>query len=1382
MINKLQQYTPSGANQDISKSKHSNEFYYDAQHIRIIATDGQTTGNVTNEKGNVLKVSFPNISIDTVNKNVNYDGKSLKYTNDEINQQISSGTLNRNLTKFEIIANCVTRNSVILFTTSTRGNCIWELENILEEDSEYELNLLYIRNLDFSKDFPIQTLFNFENENIQKVYWVDGNNQLRFINIKHEQIKDNSKTIDIPITNLNLVGNINFSQPTITEIIGGGTHTAGMIQYSYNLYNLNGSQTKISPLSRLIPLDKIGNNAGGGEINEIIGSTPKIKISNIDKNYTHIKIYAIKYTSYGQIPSISLINESEIDSNNFIYYDSGSVIENISLSEFLFLGSDPTIPKHIESKDNRLFLSNIKTKNFLIPDELDTRAYSFSSNSSTTFVYDQVTKTSPNGNVLNGISKRGVTSDYNIPLKHSSINGNFIENNRQYNSTKLGGEGKYIKYELIESPRDLDDKSQKVFKDEELYRIGLKFYNRLGQSSLPKWIADFKTPPINLSTSNNYYKLKVSLKPEFFIWLNSYQFESVDDKPIGFKVLRAAREDRDKTILCQGTLNSMMYQVKGDESRFNKWSNYSERLDYQDQSVKLPGYISRGFRTFPNNIEYNKNVKERLGKTKHGFWIGGFRDNNLNQSSYEIAHGNESSSTFLHTAMMQMFSPEILFNPDLTFSNGLKIKTKGKVVNTKNGLWGQELIINSNLPKFQGKIIGTGNNSVNDYPSGEKIKAAGALNPWFLDPSEYQDDQGFRNVFTSPDTASPHGYILSSGNADESYVAAQWYRQYNNFYKGSNKNYYEIYGTPEITEEGNEAKNYNNDGRFQYKNNLRGFLVGGDAKTKLLDIQSNNSKCLTIVLNDKNNIKTENRILLEDLYRLNDTRSNDNNVELNSPFNNNALLISEITRDPSYTYFGNIYNGNSFEEKKRTTYIEIGNYTGIDIANGSLSSTVDSPGDTFVQNFKFLKMGRTEQKGGTSTSQIISEIVEFPVETQINLKNRNDLSLSTWDSEFLPLEQNYHQYNRVYSQAPTLLKSNDVDFTFKRINEFDSRIQSTKLKIPNESIDSWTDILVNETMDLDGKYGPINSIITFKNKMYAFQDESIAAVLVNPRVQVQGNDGLSLELGKGNILYDYDYLTTSSGAVNKWGITKGKRGIYYYDLLNKGVGRVPDSIQLLLSDSKGFHSWFNNNYNYNDLNKDNPLLNKGVVFGSDIYNNDIYMTLLQGDKSFTRVFNENVDQFIDLKTYLPAFYINKGNKLFSNIGNNIYEHNIGEYNKFLGKYEESFITLVVNPNSNQDTVFNNIFYNSEVYLNDIDQPKKTLTHIQAYNEYQNSGKIPLEIGRNKNLRRKFREWKANIPRENRNRIRNPWIFLKLSFENTSNYKLVLHDIIVSYTV
>jgi hypothetical protein len=85
-------------------------------------------------------------------------------------------------------------------------------------------------------------------------------------------------------------------------------------------------------------------------------------------------------------------------------------------------------------------------------------------------------------------------------------------------------------------------------------------------------------------------------------------------------------------------------------------------------------------------------------------------------------------------------------------------------------------------------------------------------------------------------------------------------------------------------------------------------------------------------------------------------------------------------------------------------------------------------------------------------------------------------------------------------------------------------------------------------------------------------------------------------------------------------------------------------------------------------------------------------------------------------------------------------------------------------------------------MDDIDQPDKTLTHIQAYNEYQDSGRIPLIVGRGKNLRRKFREWKADIPRQNRERIRNTWIFLKLEYDNTNNGKLVLHDIILSYTV
>jgi len=107
---------------------------------------------------------------------------------------------------------------------------------------------------------------------------------------------------------------------------------------------------------------------------------------------------------------------------------------------------------------------------------------------------------------------------------------------------------------------------------------------------------------------------------------------------------------------------------------------------------------------------------------------------------------------------------------------------------------------------------------------------------------------------------------------------------------------------------------------------------------------------------------------------------------------------------------------------------------------------------------------------------------------------------------------------------------------------------------------------------------------------------------------------------------------------------------------------------------------------------------------------------------------------------------------------------------------------MLNPESDYDCIFNTIEFTSELYLNDVDQPANTLTHIQAYSEYQDSGRIQLVNGRGSNLRRKFREWKANIPREDRNRIRNPWIFLKLELDNESNYKFILHDVIVNYTV
>ena len=100
-----------------------------------------------------------------------------------------------------------------------------------------------------SKQNLVQVVYNYENSIIEKIYFTDGINQLRFMNIR--QSIDNGdllNLVDIKTSSINIVSEFNLSAPIIKDTAPGGEHTAGKIQYAYNLYILNGSQTSISPL------------------------------------------------------------------------------------------------------------------------------------------------------------------------------------------------------------------------------------------------------------------------------------------------------------------------------------------------------------------------------------------------------------------------------------------------------------------------------------------------------------------------------------------------------------------------------------------------------------------------------------------------------------------------------------------------------------------------------------------------------------------------------------------------------------------------------------------------------------------------------------------------------------------------------------------------------------------------------------------------------------------------------------------------------------------------------------------------------------------------------------------------------------------------------
>ncbi|HEX8586046.1 MAG TPA: hypothetical protein VF680_16755 [Allosphingosinicella sp.] len=1349
-MNKQVKHTYGGMNQDVSKYKFPPNIYFEGRNIRIVATDSQSTSAVTNEKGNTLKVTIP---IPVINQtNITYNNKTLPYNTPELNPTMISGTQT-------IVGHSFIRGYIIVLTTDDNGfDCIWKID-----EKTYDITLLYVRNMGFHTNNPIQVINNYENKAIDKIYWVDSVHQLRFINIYHSiDNGDLEELIDLSINSIESVGEFTFSQPQITDILSGGIHTSGMIQYAYNLFKVNGSQTRISPLSELVPLDK-GDGNGGGEVNEITGTTPVIKITNLDPLYTNIKLYAIKYTSYNEQPSVSLILDSSIVGlTEITHYDDGRIINTISLEELLYLGSDIIIPKHIATKHNRMFLANYKEKNYNL--DIDCRAYSFPELDFTTRIYDQVIKDEEN-DVLAGLELITVDSTYNVPKKHSAININYEYNKYQYNSSIYGGEGKYLKYKLVRNEVGIndfteEDSKKRFLKDDEIYRIGLEFFNSYGQVTLPKWIADFKVYTDVLSNLNgNYASIELTFKGEFYQWLNTSsnfldENGNYDEnlKPVGYKLLRAQRGLSDRTILCQGILNSMLSQTSGDNTNSE---DYPDKINKVNQGLKLPSMMRR-FDTFLMPMYGVENYR-RLDLPNQQHPYGGIStsysgnnpiENDAGAEVYAAHAGGETVGTYQFTSLIQLFSPEITFNT-IQQLGSVKLKVLGLVDNEINSVWNKRLRTTDLAIIDEHKIdnaISIWDSKVED--SNLSIIAGGEGN--------YQIG---RWGFFAPDSEA-HMHFN------------QTYRKYgDNFIKA--KAEYDIYGTPVLVELGQGRALYNNDALLAYTNSLEQLSTdigtgGNNPAHAITSINTWGAKNITLALGP-NGLSPESRITLEQLYL---------NTGINDP---GSAIIAEIVLPEEMIYLSNIYGGNSYEAKKRTNYIEVGEYQNI---NNSIYNCLNI-GDTFISNFDFTKLVKTETELYDFRVQQVTEIVSFPVETTIDLSNRNDFSLTPWDNRFQPRYDEYHKYNRVYSQESNFIIRRDLDYKFKVVKDYDTNIIASKAKTAGEVIDSWTDLQINNVITLDGKYGPINALNNFKDEIYALQDQGIAFLSINPRVQIQGSDGIGLQLGTGNVLDSYKYITDNSGTKNKWSLVNSPEAFYYYDTLNNSLNVFKGGVGAL-SDIRGLHSFLHNNINYDIISKDNPIIGQGISSGYDYDNNDVFYSFLQNDKKFTISFNEGKSSYISFYDYHTSRYISKGDNLIilDNTNKSLYKQYDGNYNEFFGITYPSYITLLVNPEADLDTVFDNIKFKSEVYKNGIDQENLTLTHVRLYNEYQDSGLISLVLGRSTNLRRKFRDWNAILPRNNgtRERIRNPWVFLQLYFQNEDNLKLILHDTIVDYTI
>ena len=262
MAFKKNMHSFKGMTQDLSISKANSDYYFDAFNIRITARENNTLMSVTNEKGNVpMKDSGGN--------NITFEGT--------------------------YIGHAVINKYLVLFTTNKEG--VDRIYRFLYDGSTMTTTKLFEGNLGFDIEHPIETLTDYENEDVQKVYWTDGKNQPRVINIVGEILNSNTQFDFSPTLELK-------EEVSITKNIGEGLYTAGTIQYLFTYLNQFGVETKPFYTS---PLYYITHSDRGAIADTSVSNNFTIAMSNLDLQAKYVNIYSIHRSSEGTTPEAKLV-------------------------------------------------------------------------------------------------------------------------------------------------------------------------------------------------------------------------------------------------------------------------------------------------------------------------------------------------------------------------------------------------------------------------------------------------------------------------------------------------------------------------------------------------------------------------------------------------------------------------------------------------------------------------------------------------------------------------------------------------------------------------------------------------------------------------------------------------------------------------------------------------------------------------------------------------------------------------------------------------------------------------------------------------------------------------------------------------------------------
>lgn len=1387
MARKITAWKTKGMSKDSSVSAFNAEYSFENRNLRLSTVEGNTQMSWVNERG--TKLIVPQV-MENAEDGYTWDVQEIKGI---------------------VIGTAIINHHLVVFTTGTDDgfDYIYVFKYF---GTVMAGRILYKGHLNFSAEHPLETLVSYEAENIQKVYWTDGINQPRMVNIVVSPSKvakwlesGNNSIFDF-ISELTLKEKV-----TVKKILGGnGTFAPGVIQYAFTYYYMNGQESNIFYTT---PLLYTSHKDRGAAPNDVVDNAFEITVNNVDTNFDYIRIYSIQRMTLNDTPYVKRIQDislSNIKDNKVTYLDTGHSGDSVDPTELLYKGGDTICAETIEQKDNTLFFGNIKRN----APKLD--------NATIEEVQKSVSIECSSRRFFPAYEKANAYT-YGNQLTSYDENGN---------SVSCAG-----------------------FKRGDYYRCGIQFQHKTGKWSEPIFIDDKQQIGINAwqdivpreitELDFNTHSGKIYIEVPTFKGSLSKEVADTLRNEYGYLKARAVvvfPGPQDRMTLCQGVVCPTMYtdehrgNTSEDASIYEMGDLYAQSSwFFRSQSPDSPKNIDNNGSVWPTG-QGTLNYMERTMKDR--IPVPGVPWNPINSRSIEVQGCYEDKNKFkVDREFVTLHSPDVEFDKNLwaVDYSSLKCRVAGYIRFT-NTL--SDIIIQTETPTISNAGGGFQHKSFN------MKECRGIVSGLFYDDFIVDDmkedvdlnDPGKFRAYNKE--KSPVKWMVylwnKSGSLNNDFIRPNGTTRTAELQKKiiSNLRYadtfYENYDNTSIKTIEGSAQVYTSDvaslikvDNKLYQGNIDtvlmpdapdGMLLACDrpyvegtyfADSKFSTAFTSNNYWKLTYKGEEAEATDYTGALWEG--KLNSNRSGcewtQRYVEFGDEFSDLAIkkeivrmkykstphLAMRVSENTTFDWvkleYGNLvgilpiaeigrtivpeqlFGGTSPDALRENTWLPCGEPVSLDetvtVNNKEVVQFDYSYGDTYYQRWDCLK---TYAFNPDDINQVV-EIGSFMLETRMNIDGRYDRNRGQKSNLYMS-PTNFNLINQVYSQTNNFFSYKITPTEEDEPNVYPNYITWSRAKEPGADVDLWTNVTLGATLALDGDKGEVRAIRRLNDQLIAFQDSGISNILYNENVQISSTQGVPIELANSGKVQGKRYLTDTVGCSNKWSIVTTPSGLYFMDSNEKSIYLFNGQLRNI-SVTAGFNVWTKNNIP-SAIYRWTPLWNNGCFIGQyDKISQDILFI----NKDTAVAYSEKFQTFTSFYDYGSApFLCNlddigvwvKGSDNISKL----WQHHAGEYCRFFGIDKPYSTILVGNPEPFTDKIFTNLELRANIEgdglyrkLDGTFTPITPFDTVEIWNDYQHGIAI---IGnrqshdamahhkkdRTASIKRKDRIWRLDIPRDN----------------------------------